>query len=125
MTNLSDSAINKLYSEWAFELGYSYNIDPLLYLRINEAARKGFSAGYEVGIEENDRSNSAIFTVNYVTLLELQSANEKISNLQSQVQLLEDALIKVGAYFDCLSCESQHGYVCEHHLDDRMQAARD
>ena len=55
----------------------------------------GFDAGYEVGREE----------------------------MNQQVQLLEDALIKVGAYFDCLSCESQHGYVCEHHLDERMQAA--
>lgn len=59
------------------------------------AFERGFEAGYEVGRDE----------------------------MNQQVQLLEDALIKVGAYFDCLSCESQHGYVCEHHLDERMQAA--
>lgn len=41
-----------------------------------------------------------------------------------QAKVLEDALEKVAAYFDCMHCENHTGYTCEDHLEDRMKAAK-
>lgn len=107
MSNLSNSATKKRDELGVIDYNNNYN---------NKATafERGCDAGYEVGREESQ---------DYIEKHIGGECDKLIDSLNQQVQLLEDALIKVGAYFDCLSCESQHGYVCEHHLDERMQAA--